>query len=122
MDNYGKGEPRAAQEPMYTRAGSASFSTGVLAGGGAPAPRQPTQIESLTRDLTQAANRLNLFNDNMEQKLEMFAGLNSPRGEQVGKEPSPPDGTLAALTYQSARVQHETERYGKLWERLCEIF
>lgn len=87
-----------------------------------PAPRQATQIEALTRDITQAVNRLNLQNDNLQQKVEMFAGMNSAERLSPDKDPSPPDGTMAALLHQAMRLRNEVERYGTLSERLAEIF
>lgn len=115
-DNTAEG--KLAQEPMYTRAGSSrAISTGLTA----PTIRPATQVESLTRDFTQTANRLSLFNDNVEQKLEMFAPSSSCETEKDPQPACPPDGTLAALNYQCSRLRNEVERYGKLWERLAEI-
>lgn len=85
-------------------------------------PRPATAIESLTRELSAAVNRLNLNNDNVEQKLQMFMPHDAPTpANRVEKELSPPDGTMAALIYEANRLRSEVERYSHLWERLATI-
>lgn len=113
MDHY----PKAAQI-----AGSAIWQGAGSTIPAPPPPRQTTAIESLTRELSAAVNRLNLNNDNVEQKLQMFMPHDAPTpANRVEKESSPPDGTMAALIYEANRLRLEVERYSHLWERLATI-
>lgn len=119
MDHY----PKVAEQNNRSYMGSSGATVGSTTATGAPSPRQSTAIEALSRDLHQIANRFNLYNDNVEQKLEMFAPSDRAEKTQLnGLDPAnPPDGTMAALHLQSRRLQHELERYGALWERLATI-